>query len=61
MQQSCIIFVYVFTVPDDFFKNWDSLHATATTMHEVTRKRSKRRLQHTGNLFRKNLPLNDIY
>ena len=26
---------------------------TATTRHGVTKKRSKKRLQHTGNLFRK--------
>ena len=28
---------------------------TATTRHEVTRKRNKERLMHTVNLFRKNL------
>ena len=28
---------------------------TATAMHGVPRKRSKKRLKHTGNLFRKNL------
>ena len=39
-----------------FFFNWDSLHVwTATTRHGVTRKRNTKRLQHTGNLFRKNL------
>ena len=30
---------------------------TATTRHGVTRKRSTKRLKHTGNLFRKNLQL----
>ena len=30
---------------------------TATTRHEVTRKRSSKRLKYTGNLFRKNLQL----
>ena len=33
---------------------------TPTTRHRVTRKRSTKRLQHTGNLFRKNLQLKDI-
>ena len=28
---------------------------TATTRHGVTRKRSTKRLKHTGNLFKKNL------
>ena len=32
----------------------------ATTMHGVTRKRSTKRLEHTGNLFRKNLHLKDV-
>ena len=32
---------------------------TATTRHGVTRKRSTKRLKHTGNLFRKNLQLKD--
>ena len=33
---------------------------TATKMHGVTRKRSTKRLQHIGNLFRKNLQLKDV-
>ena len=35
---------------------------TATTRHEVTRKKSQKdkRLKHTGNLFRKNLQLKDV-
>ena len=33
---------------------------TATTRHEVTRKRSTKRLEHTENLFRKNLQLKDV-
>ena len=33
---------------------------TATTRHGVTRKRSTKRLQHTGKLFRKNLQLKDV-
>ena len=31
--------------------------STVTTRHGVTRKRSTKRLKHTGNLFRKNLEL----
>ena len=31
-----------------------------TTKNGVTRKRSSKRLKHTGNLFRKNLQLNDV-
>ena len=34
--------------------------STLTTKHEVTRKRSTKRLKYTGNLFRKNLQLTDI-
>ena len=33
---------------------------TATIRHGVTRKRSTKRLKHTGNLFRKNLQLKDV-
>ena len=33
---------------------------TATTMHEVTRKKAQKRLEDTENLFRKNLQLNDV-
>ena len=33
---------------------------TVATMHSATRKRSTKRLKHTGNLFRKNLPLKDV-
>ena len=45
-----------------FFLNWDhSMQGwTATTRHGVTRKKSTKRLHHTGNLFRKNLQLKDI-
>ena len=34
---------------------------TVTLRHGVTRKRSTKRLRHTGNLFRKNLQLKDVY
>ena len=34
--------------------------STVTTRHGVTRKRSTKRLKHTGNPFRKNLQLKDI-
>ena len=33
---------------------------TACTREGVTRKRSTKRLKHTGNLFRKNLQLKDV-
>ena len=33
---------------------------TATMRHEVTRKRSTKRLKHTRNLFRKNIQLKDV-
>ena len=33
---------------------------TATMRHGVTKKRSTKRLKHTGNLFRKNLQLKDV-
>ena len=33
---------------------------TATTRHGVTKKRSTKALEHTGNLFRKNLQLKDV-
>ena len=40
---------------------WTGVHSmqgwTGATKHRVTRKRSTKRLKHTGNLFRKNLPL----
>ena len=35
--------------------------STATTRYGVTRKRSTKRLKHTGNLFRKNLQLIAFY
>ena len=34
--------------------------STATKRHGVTRKRSTKRLQHTENLFRKNLQVKDV-
>ena len=40
-----------------FCFNWDTLHARLN--NGITRKRSTKRLQHTGNLFRKNLQLKD--
>ena len=49
-------------LPDRFFLiRIHSMHSqTATTRHGVTRKRSTKGLQHTGNVFRKNLQLTDI-
>ena len=41
-----------FKIGIHFMQDW-----TATTRHGVTRKRSARRLKHTGNLFKKNLQL----
>ena len=35
-------------------------HRTATRKHRVTRKRNRKRLRHTGNLFRKNLQIKDV-
>ena len=32
----------------------------ATMRHEFTRKRSTKKIKHTGNLFRKNLQLKDV-
>ena len=52
------------------FSNWlrifffNGIHSmqgwTATMRHGVTRKRSTKRLEHTGNLFRKNLQLKNM-
>ena len=33
---------------------------TATTRHRITRKKNAKRLNHTGNLFRKNLQLKGV-
>ena len=47
-----------------FFLNWDSLHAKLNSHYEAwsyKKKRSTKRLKHTGNQFRKNLQLKDIY
>ena len=35
--------------------------STVNTRHGVTRKRSTKRLKHTGNLFRKKLQLTGVY
>ena len=47
---------------ESFF--WNGIHCmqdwTATMRHGVTRKRSTKRLEHTGNLFRKNIQLKDV-
>ena len=44
------------------FFNWDSFQARlkVSTRHEVTRKRSTKRLKHIENLFRTNLPKKGI-
>ena len=47
-----------------FFFFWIGINSMqdwiATTRHGVMRKRSTKRLKHTGNLFRKNLQLKDV-
>ena len=55
------------TVRDQFsffkkIKNWDSLHARMNSHYKAWsyKKRSTKRLQHTENLFRKNLQLKDV-
>ena len=45
---------YFFLIGINSIQGW-----TAITTHEVTRKRSTKRLEHTGNQFRKNLQLKD--
>ena len=48
-------FVFFLVIGIHSIQGW-----TATTRHGVTRKKSTKRLQHTGNLFRKNLQLEDV-
>ena len=45
-----------------FFSNWDSLHARLNSHYKAWsyKKRRKKRLQDTENLFRKNLQLKDV-
>ena len=47
-----------------FLKKKNGIHSmqgrTATTRHGITRKRSKKRLKHTGNISRKNLDVIDV-
>ena len=49
------VLFFVFLIVIHSMQGW-----TASTRHWVTRKRSTKRLQHIGNLFRKNLQLKDI-
>ena len=50
------IYIYIFfLIGIHSMQGW-----TATTRHGVTRKRSTKRLERTGNLFRKNLQLKDV-
>ena len=45
-----------------FFKGINSTQGwTATTRHGITRKKIRKRLNHTGNLFRRNVHLKGIY
>ena len=43
------IYIYIYLIAIQSMKGW-----TATTKHEVTRKRSAKRFKYTENLFRKN-------
>ena len=66
------IHIYGSRMPDKklvFFLNWDSLHTRLNNHYEAWsyKKRNTKRLkhtgnsmQHTGNLFRKNLQLKDV-
>ena len=61
----CLSFFMIYSHMEDYsFFLKIEIHSmqgwTATTRHKVTRKRSKKRLQHTGNLFRKNGKLKDV-
>ena len=51
-KKPCFSFSFFFLIGIDSMQGW-----TATTRHGVTRKRSTKRLKHTGNLFTKNLQL----
>ena len=45
-----------------FFKGINSTQGwTATTKHGITRKKIRKRLNHTGNLFRKNVHLKGVF
>ena len=47
---------------DIFFKGINSTQGwTATTRHGITRKKIRKRLNHTGNLFRKNAHLKGVF
>ena len=57
LQPIFLIWTYFLTQGNGFFFfffNWDSLHARLNSLQE---KEAKKRLHHTGNLFRKNLQL----
>ena len=50
------IYLFFFLIGIHSMQGW-----TATTRHRVTRKTSTKRLEHIGNLFRRNLQLKDVY
>ena len=54
-QTSFFCFLFFYLIEIHSMQGW-----TAATRHGVTRKRSTKRLNQTGNLFRKNLQLKDI-
>ena len=53
--------IYIHYNGNEYLKKKNEIHSTqgwaAATRHGVTKKRSTERLEHTGNLFRKNLQL----
>ena len=57
--------MYIYNIYIYNIFNWDSLHARLSShykawSHGVTKKSSTKRLNHTGNLFRKNLQLTGV-
>ena len=62
VHQDCVKLIGYGGVPNHFLFNWDSLHARLSSHYEawIYKKRKQKRLQHTGNLFRKNLQLKDV-
>ena len=51
-----LVLFFVFLIGIHSMEGW-----TATAGHGVTRKRSIKRLKHTGNMFRKILKLKGVY
>ena len=53
--KKCYLLRFFFSTGTHSMQSW-----TTTTRHGVTRKRSTKRVKHTGNLFRKNLQLKGV-